>query len=353
MDRTMLDLYTDYLICSGHYRTATGLSDLLEGAVSHDQVTRFLSQGEYGSKELWRKVKPLVREVETSDGFLIIDDTLEEKPYTDENEIVCWHFDHTQGKTVKGINLVSAVVRYGEVALPVGFEVVRKEHMVYDPKTGKGKRSAERSKNERFRDLIRGGVRNRLQYQYVLADSWYASQENMKYVRQCQNHFILALKNNRTVALSRKEKQEGKFQSISSLPLETGQAVQVYLKGLDFPVFLVKRVFTNKDGSTGILFLACSDLSLNGERIIKIYPKRWRIEEYHKSIKSNLGLEKSPTRTARTQNNHIFASLCAFAKLESLSFKHHLNHFALKYKLIFKATQMAWAELRKMAVQPT
>ena len=104
MNRSLLDLYTDYLICSTHFRTATGLSDLLEGAVSHDQVTRFLSGGEYGSKELWREVKPWIREIESEDGVLIIDDTIEEKPYTDENAIVCWHFDHTQGKSVKGIS---------------------------------------------------------------------------------------------------------------------------------------------------------------------------------------------------------------------------------------------------------
>jgi len=239
-------------------------------------------------------------EIESEDGVLIIDDTIEEKPYTDENAIVCWHFDHTQGKSVKGIQLVSALVRYGDTVLPVAFEVVRKEEEWEDPKTGKKKRRSNRTKNEMFRDMIRGSVAQRLKYHYVVADSWYAAKENMEYIRTCRKHFIFALKDNRTVALSRKEKLAGKFQSIASLQLETGQAVQVYIQGLDFPVRLVKQVFTNKDGSRGVLFLACSDLSLDYERIVEIYKKRWRIEEYHKSIKSNLGVEKSPTRTART-----------------------------------------------------
>ena len=352
MDRMILDLYADYLISSGHYRTATGLSDVLEGDVSHDQVTRFLSSGEYGSKELWREVKPLIRQVETDAGVLILDDTIVEKPYTDENEIVCWHFDHTKGRSVKGINLLSAIVRYGEAALPVAFEVVRKEVEFCDPKTGKKKRRSNRTKNEMFRDMIRASVNHRLKYQYVLADSWYASKENMECIRKFQKHFIFAVKDNRSVALSRKEKLEGKFQSISSLHLEAGSGTQVYIKGLDFPVLLVKQVFTNKDGSSGVQFLACSDLSLDFERIVELYKKRWRIEEYHKSIKSNLGVEKSPTRTARTQGNHIFASLYAFAKLEGLSLQRRLNHFALKYKLILKANQMAWAEYHKLAARP-
>ncbi len=41
----MLDIYSDYLLASFSYTTATGLSRLTEGEISHDQVTRFLSNG--------------------------------------------------------------------------------------------------------------------------------------------------------------------------------------------------------------------------------------------------------------------------------------------------------------------
>jgi hypothetical protein len=50
-----------------------------------------------------------VRETEHEDGVLIFDDTIQEKPYTDENELVCWHFDHTKGSSVKGINLLNCL----------------------------------------------------------------------------------------------------------------------------------------------------------------------------------------------------------------------------------------------------
>ena len=42
MDKNLLDLYSDYLLSSFGPTTATGLSALLDGQVSHDQVTRFL-----------------------------------------------------------------------------------------------------------------------------------------------------------------------------------------------------------------------------------------------------------------------------------------------------------------------
>ena len=36
-----IELYTDYLISGNGYATATGLSSMMDGSVSHDQITRF------------------------------------------------------------------------------------------------------------------------------------------------------------------------------------------------------------------------------------------------------------------------------------------------------------------------
>ena len=83
----LLDIYTDYLISGQHQATATGLSLLLDGQVSHDKITRFLNNNQFGSKDLWQYVKSEVRKQEQEKGgVLIIDDAIEEKPYTDENE---------------------------------------------------------------------------------------------------------------------------------------------------------------------------------------------------------------------------------------------------------------------------
>jgi hypothetical protein len=71
MDIKMLDLYTDYLISSFSYTIATGLSKILNGAISHDKVTRFLSKDDYDSRQLWKLVKKTVRRIETEDGILL------------------------------------------------------------------------------------------------------------------------------------------------------------------------------------------------------------------------------------------------------------------------------------------
>jgi len=76
-----------------------------EGSISHDKVTRFLSSSEFTSKELWKKVKYKLRIIESETWVIIIDDTIEKKPYTDENEILCCHYDHRESRNVKGINI--------------------------------------------------------------------------------------------------------------------------------------------------------------------------------------------------------------------------------------------------------
>jgi hypothetical protein len=63
-----MDLYSDYLLSSFGRVTATGLSGLLDGAVSHDKITRTLSGAEYTSKDLWQEVKTLVREYESEEA---------------------------------------------------------------------------------------------------------------------------------------------------------------------------------------------------------------------------------------------------------------------------------------------
>jgi IS4 transposase len=64
------------------------------------------------------------------------------------------------------------------------------------------------------------------------------------------------------------------------------------------------------------MYLASNDLELSAQQFQTLYRKRWSVEEYHKSLKQNASLAKSPTRTVATQTAHLFASLLAYVKLE-------------------------------------
>ena len=150
MNRDLVALYSDYLLSSPVQAggrlfgatTATGLSGLIEGPISHDQITRFLSQEDFDSKTLWQLVKPMVRDIEDADGVLIFDDTIQEKPYADENELISWHFDHSKNRAVKGINpgsspgqaLLNCVYHAQGVTLPVACELILRQAQEQTPR---------------------------------------------------------------------------------------------------------------------------------------------------------------------------------------------------------------------------
>ena len=288
MNKDMLEIYTDYLISQTNYATATGLSVLLDGNISHDKVTRFLHNADYSSKDIWSISKPIVRQVENDDGVLCLDDTIAEKEYTDENEIICWHYSHAKNRVMKGINLLSCIVRYGDISVPVGFEIIKKDILFSDIETKQERRKSSVTKNELFRGLINQANKNNVIFKYALADNWFSSKANMEFIHvDLKKHFIFGIKSNRTVAFSAEGKVHGRFQQVRTLELEDGRAITVYLKGVDFPVQLLKKIFKNEDGSTGVLYLVTSDLTIDSYRIYEVYQKRWKIEEYHKSISNS------------------------------------------------------------------
>ena len=342
-----IELYTDFLISNSGYATATGLSAIMDNSISHDQITRFLSKNEFDSKALWLKVKKVVRQIESNEGCLIFDDSIQEKKWTDENDIICWHYDHTVGKSVKGVNILNALYYNKGVSIPISFEIIKK-YQYCDIKTKEVKRKANVTKNELLRELLLRAIQNQIEFKYVLMDIWFASKENFEFIVKHKKEFITAIKGNRLIALSLEDKYKGNFIRVDELELSDKQSIRGYLKGYDKEILLVRRVFTNKDGSIGVLNLVTSDLTLNGDSIATIYQKRWKVEEFYKSLKHNVDLAKSPTKTVRTQSNHIFLSILAFFKLECLKIKHKLNHFALRAKLLIKANQMAYLELQRL-----
>ena len=236
------------------------------------------------------------------------------------------------------------------MVLPVADALVTKTVTVIDKTSAKDKKKRVVSKNEHYRSMLRACVQNQIPFRYVLNDIWFAAADNMKLIKQeLEKDFVMPLKSNRKVALSREAQQQGRYQAVGTLALEPGVVREVWLEGVNFPLVLVKQVFTNGDGSTGILYLVSSDTTLDFEQITTLYQTRWKVEEYHKSLKSNLALANSPTRTTVTQTNHLVCSLFAFVKLELLRVKTNTNHFALKTKLYMAALRAAFDQLQALA----
>lgn len=341
-----INIYTDYLISSTGQTSATGLSRLYEGKITHDQVTRFLTQSYLDSSDLWKKSKPIIRQYEQKENndtpvVLIVDDCILEKPHTDPNAMVCTHWDHSQARYVKGVNFVSLLFQAEDISLPIAAQLIEKDLAYIDASTGKTKFKSPITKNEYLQKMLKV-AQNQVDYKYLLADSWYSSADNMNTVIGLKHDFIFGLESSRTVALSEMERKAGQFSSLDKLTFPDKTALRVYLRSVKEAVVLVKQIFTNKDGKQSFLYLVSSDTNLDYDKITTIYQRRWKVEEYHKSLKQNTSMGKSPTKTPDTQANHFFASILAFIKLETLKIKLSLGHFRIKaglYQVGLKAMQ--------------
>ena len=285
-----------------------------------------------------------------------------EKPYSTENDIICWHFDHSkkpQGGLVKGINILNFLYQspLGEdtfISIPAAFEIIKKTEPWFDKKSGKVKLRSPQTKNTLVRERLRLlHHMNKVKFRYVVWNIWFSSNDNFDFIHMAlKKYFVAAIKDKRLVALSKEDKLKGKFKPIKELEVQKAQAISVWIKGLAFAVLFTKQVFTNKDGSSGELFLVTNDLDLSAKVLCTTYQQRWGVEVFHKSLKQDVGLEDSPTKNEITQANHVFAAMIAWTKGELLRIKHHSKHAALKAKLYVKALKASYEELHVLKSLP-
>lgn len=349
------EIYINFVLSSFGKIEMTKLSTILDGQYSHDVFTKnlLLNDEIETDKALWNHVKLILRNYENeNDGCLIIDDTLLAKPHTKISDMVCWHYDHTVSRSRKGVLMLNFhYTDASEISLPVGYEIVTKTEDVYDKKKKKWVKKSKFTKNEIMRDKLEIlHSHNQLKYRYVLFDKWFASVENLVFINDVlKKKFVCPLKKNRNVALSREDKNNGKYVSIADVDMGDCSSRLVYLEGYEDALKVTKQVSKDGDDDESIyLYLVTNDIDLTTDKILEIYQRRWKIEEYHKSLKQNLKIEHSPTKVMTSQLNHIFLSVCGFIKLERLRLNYKMNHFAIKEKIYIEALRSAYQKVEKL-----
>lgn len=347
MNKKYLETYSNFLIASTKSAHSTDLQKITDSEFSKDSVYRFLSSGQFCEKNYWLSIRKTLRSVEDSNACISFDDTIVHKPHSQTNEVIEYYWDHTINKSVKGINILSCTYQTKDISLPLNYRVIRKNKTVTD-ENGESKRKAEFTKNQSMRAMLKTAKVNKIKYRYVLADSWYTTNENLKYIHKYLNKlFVCAIKTNRVFKFLGEDFKQ--FRKLNKGNFQPGEVYEIELKGCLFPVFLTKQVFKNEDGKEASLYLITNDEFLNYDSTIKVYKKRWNIEVYHKSLKQNCSMGKATVRTVQTIIGHIFCSIYSYVKLEKLKMKTQFNHFKLKtkyYLLGLKETFLKLSDLK-------
>lgn len=349
------EIYQNLVISSFGKIEATKFSKLLGKGYSHDRFTKqlLLDTDLESDTRLWETVKPFLRDYENvEDGCIVIDDSLLHKQYSKINEVVCWHFDHVSGKSVKGIMMLNFhYTDESAISIPLGYEVITKTEDVWSEEYQKFIKKSLFTKNEIMQDKLKIlHHHNEVKYKYILMDKWFLTASNIEFIDiTLKKKFIAPLKRNRKVALSLEDKQKGIYVSIDSIDMGACSSRLIYLKGCNTPLHIGKQIVKDgNDGEPKYLYLVTNDMDISFQKTLEIYQRRWKIEEYHKSLKQNLKIEHSPTKVETSQRNHIYLTVLAFIKLEKLRLNYKMNHFAIKEKIYIEALSASYEKVKEL-----
>jgi putative transposase len=256
---------------------------------AHDAFTRLLHRLEPDADALWAEAAPLVRR---DRGILVLDDSTLDKPYARTMDLVTRHWSGKHRRVVAGINLLTLLWTDGEALIPV-------DYRVYDKATD------GLTKNDHFRAMLAVAEARGFAPACVAFDSWYASLDNLKAVRACGWRWLTQLKGNRLVNPD----------ATGNRPLEqcaiAAAGTRVHLQGYGFV-----RVFrlVSPDGDTE--HWATGDEAMDELARLKYAEWAWGIEQYHRGLKQECGVERAQVRAADAQRAHIGCAIRAFLRCE-------------------------------------
>jgi len=284
--------YIDFLVATPRAVSGTEAARVQPRRVhapAHDAFTRLLHRLEPDPATLWHDVAPLV---DRQRGVLVVDDTTLDKPYARKIALVHRHWSGKHHAVVDGINLITLLWSEGESLIPCDWRVFDK------PNDGI-------TKNEHFAAMLLTAHERGFSPECVLFDSWYASIDNLRLIRDCGWRWLTQLKANRLVNPDRMG-----HRAVADCAIAERGTV-VWLK--DYGLIRVFRcVATN--GETE--HWATNDLGMGELARLKYAEFSWGIEVYHRELKQECGVERAMVRAGRAQRNHIGMAIRAFVRLE-------------------------------------
>ena len=321
--------FIDFLIATPRQATATEAQRTQPAGAArpaaHDAYTRLLHRLEPDPEALWEEAEPLVVKAK---GVLVIDDSTLDKPHARHIELVTRHWSGKHHEVVLGINLITLLWTDGDRKVPVDYRLFSK--------------ADGKSKHDHFWEMLLVAKGRGFSPEYVLFDGWYASLENLKQVRDHGWHWLTRLKGNRQVT-----PEDRACRALDEVAFGNGGR-PVHLRGYGF--VLVFRIDA-PDGAAE--YWATNDLTMDAGVRRQHAESGFAIENYHRELKQNCGVERSQVRSERAQRNHIGLALRAFLRLEWHFFRTGVSGFEAKLRVIRDAVRSylgrPWITLPKLA----
>ena len=282
-DRRQFRQFSRYIASSwvSPTRSVAHLNGIFVEHTNQSNLNRFLRN--IPVLEIFRKSVSLINRY-SSDSVLVIDDTILERNGR-HIEGAGWVFDHRQGKSVWGMQYVTAVVSGREGIFPLNLDLKAKSGL---------------SKIVMQMAVIKRAITAGLHFSTVVFDSWYFASRLVRFLERENKDWITGAKSNRKIFV------DGEWMRLkdyaASLNLRNMTAYRIH----DSTYFMTSITTGMKNvgkvqviisiGRNAEKFFVTNRTDWKPKKVIDQYLRRWDIELFHRELKQD-GLRHLYQRT--------------------------------------------------------
>jgi hypothetical protein len=319
-EKKLTQAYCEYLLATQTNYTITYLARHHE-SISHDKMTRYLKTASMNEQDIWYKVEGTL--ITSKRGYIIFDDTVLDKSHSHKIEMVRKQYSGNAHGIVKGIGVVNCVY-----VNPEKEESWIIDYRIYNPDED------QKDKHSHVFDMLKSVVADKkLDFEYVLMDTWYATKYLMLEIEELGKTYYCPIKSNRLVDDSG---GVDKYKAVSSIEfseqeIKTGKRIKIK----DFPAQHKVQLFRVDVSTNRTEYIVTNTKNMQDiERVIKVCAIRWQVEQKHRELKQLTGIEKCQCRLANSQKNHIACAIIVLNQLYDFAKKIDKNVYQLKQGLL-------------------
>lgn len=316
---TRLD-YCQYLLVSQINYTLTNYAEHTE-KFTHDMANRYLAGDEIRPRMVWENVKEQV--TTTPYGFLVFDDTVIDKSFSNQIELVRRQYSGNAHGVIKGIGVVTCVYVNPKIDQ---FWII--DYRIYDPE-GDGK-----TKLDHMQEMLMNCVyQKELEFWAVLMDSWYATKDIMLRIEKLGKIYYCPLKDNRQVDDTGGAQPYQRVDSLNWTETEKQQGKVVKIKG--FPAEYKVKLFRVVLSTQRTDYIVTNEMAQNNVKVVQdVCGFRWKVEQFHRETKQLTGLEGNQCRRARIVRNHIGCAILVWVRLKQVAVETQRTIYRVKHDLL-------------------
>ena len=282
-DRRQFRQFSRYITSSwvSPTRSVAHLNGIFMEHTNQSSLNRFLRN--IPILEIFRKSVDLINRY-SSDSVLVIDDTILERNGR-HIDGASWIFDHTKGKSVWGMQYVTAVISGREGIFPLNLDIKTKNGL---------------SKIAMQMAVIKRSITAGLHFGTVVFDSWYFSSRLIRFLERERKDWITEAKSNRKILVNRSWMKLRDYAASLSLRNMTAYSID------DSTYFMTSITAEMKNagkvqvivsiGKNSEKFFVTISVERKPKKVIELYLRRWDVEVFHREVKQD-GLRHLYQRT--------------------------------------------------------